>query len=156
VTTVKADLARILEPRAPRPDLRLEAVRRLTSAGIHAGVNCAPVLPGITDAPRDLENVVRAAAQAGAHFVNVQSLFLKPCAAKVFLPFLKEKFPDLVAAYEKRYSGSAFVSEAYQKRIAALVGKYRMKYGIVGDGWRERPPQSDYQHLSDPQMGLFT
>src|SRR5213083_2975377 len=50
-TTVNADLARILEPRAPRPDLRLEAVRQLNLAGVDAGVICAPVLPEITDRP---------------------------------------------------------------------------------------------------------
>src|SRR5205809_231890 len=66
VTTIDADLARILEPRAPRPDLRLGALRELRAAGIRAGVICAPVLPGITDAPRQLEAVVRAAAEAGA------------------------------------------------------------------------------------------
>src|SRR4029077_13236866 len=49
ITTVKTDLARILEPRAPRPDLRLEAVRQLNLAGVAAGVICAPVLPGISD-----------------------------------------------------------------------------------------------------------
>src|SRR5262245_40898072 len=62
VTTADAELARILEPRAPRPDLRLEALHKLREAGIRAGVICAPVLPGITDAPRQLEAVVRAAA----------------------------------------------------------------------------------------------
>src|SRR6266536_3734352 len=66
VTTVDPDLARILEPRAPRPDLRLEALRKLRHAGIRAGVICAPVLPGITDSPRQLEAVVRAAAAAKA------------------------------------------------------------------------------------------
>ena len=65
VTTLDADLARILEPRAPRPDLRMEAVRKLNDAGIPTGVSCAPVLPGITDAARNLEAVVRATAEAG-------------------------------------------------------------------------------------------
>ena len=53
VTTVDAELARKLEPRAPRPDLRLEAVRQLNLAGVDAGVICAPVLPEITDRPHD-------------------------------------------------------------------------------------------------------
>ena len=57
ITTLKTDLARILEPRAPRPDLRLDAVRQLNQAGVHAGVICAPVVPGITDSPRDLEDL---------------------------------------------------------------------------------------------------
>src|SRR5262249_2787780 len=86
-TTADADLARILEPRAPRPDLRLEALRKLRDAGIRAGVICAPVLPGITDAPCLLEAVVKAAAQAGATYIYANSLFLKPCSAAVFLPF---------------------------------------------------------------------
>src|SRR5213593_3927289 len=68
VTTVNTDLARILEPRAPRPDLRLEAVRELNLAGVHAGVICAPVLPEITDRPRDLEALVKAASNAGAKY----------------------------------------------------------------------------------------
>ena len=59
ITTLKVGLARILEPRAPRPDLRLEAMRQLNQVGINAGVICAPVLPGITDSPRDLEALVR-------------------------------------------------------------------------------------------------
>ena len=65
ITTLDADLARILEPRAPRPDLRMETVRKLNLEGVNAGVICAPVVPGITDAPRDLEALVRATAKAG-------------------------------------------------------------------------------------------
>src|SRR5271169_5358100 len=61
VTTLSTKLARILEPRAPRPDLRLEAVRQLNAAGVNAGVICAPVLPGITDSPAALDGLVRAA-----------------------------------------------------------------------------------------------
>jgi DNA repair photolyase len=93
---VDDELARILEPRAPRPDLRLECLRKLRDAGIRAGVICAPVLPGITDAPRQLEAVVKAAAQSKASHIYANPLFLKPCSAAVFLPFLKEHFPNLV------------------------------------------------------------
>src|SRR5213595_1402596 len=64
ITTLNVDLARILEPRAPRPDLRMEAVLRLNQVGINAGVSCSPVIPEITDSPRDLEAVVRATAEA--------------------------------------------------------------------------------------------
>src|SRR5579871_4574934 len=51
ITTLDADLARILEPRAPRPDLRMDAVRTLRQAGVRVGVSCSPVVPGITDSP---------------------------------------------------------------------------------------------------------
>src|SRR5437899_804202 len=107
VTTVDTDLARLLEPRAPRPDLRLETVRQLNLAGVEAGVICAPVLPEITDRPRDLEALVKAASEAGARYIHANALFLKPCSAAVFLPFLEEHFPTLVELYRKRYTGRA-------------------------------------------------
>src|SRR4051794_1348729 len=89
ITTLNTELARKLEPRAPRPDLRLEAVRKLNESGVRAAVICAPVLPGITDSAGDLEALVAAAAQAGAKYVYANPLFLKDCAAKMFMPFLE-------------------------------------------------------------------
>jgi DNA repair photolyase len=140
VTTTDAELARILEPRAPRPDLRLQALRKLRDAGIRAGVNCAPVLPGITDTPKQLESVVRAAAEAKASHIHANSLFLKPCSAAVFLPFLKENFPNLVPDYERRFQDRAFLPMAYRKRISELFGRLRAKYGIRNDsGWVREP-----------------
>lgn len=154
VTTTRNELARILEPRAPRPDLRLMAVQKLTEAGIHAGINCAPVLPGITDAPADLERVVKAAAEAGARFVHVNPLFLKPCSEKVFMPFLEEKFPQLVAAYRERYANRAYLPAGYHKRMGELAQKLREKYKIgLPD---RRPPVSDRLRAELPdQMALF-
>src|SRR5262249_58184078 len=78
ITTLDIHLARILEPRAPRPDLRLDTVRKLNEAGVDAGVICAPVLPEITDKPTDLENLVRSTAHAGGKYIYANSLFLKP------------------------------------------------------------------------------
>jgi len=156
VTTLKTRLARMLEPRAPRPDLRLKAVEQLARGGVRVGVNCAPVLPELTDSPADLENVVRAAAQAGAKFVWANSLFLKPCSAKVFLPFLQEHFPRLVPLYEKRYSRRAFVSPAYNRRITDLVAKFRAKYGIASeDSRRETSARLPASLNRGAQMGLF-
>jgi DNA repair photolyase len=152
VTTTDAELARILEPRAPRPDLRLEALRNLREAGIRAGVICAPVLPGITDAPRQLEAVVKAAAEAKAVHIYANPLFLKPCSAAVFLPFLKEHFPQLVGDYEKRFKDRAFLPSAYRKRISGLVANLRAKYGIGNDSrWRWESPIIE----KEQQMTLF-
>jgi DNA repair photolyase len=155
VTTLDVDLARILEPRAPRPDLRFQAVERLARAGIRVGVNCAPVLPGITDSPASLEGVVRASAEAGAGFVFAQSLFLKDCSAKVFLPFLREKLPKFVANYEERYSSRAFVSAGYAKRIAELVYRYELKYGIRSGTSRDSEREFRVGPQSDEQLKLF-
>jgi DNA repair photolyase len=151
VTTTDVDLARILEPRAPRPDLRLEALSKLRTAGIRAGVICAPVLPGITDSPRQLDEVVRAAAKAKAGHVHCNPLFLKPCSAAVFLPFLKEHFPHLVPDYEKRFADRAFLPAAYRKRISEMFAKLRAKHGIRRDsGWTWTPPAE-----SSMQLNLF-
>jgi DNA repair photolyase len=133
ITTLKADLARILEPRAPRPDLRLEAMQKLNQAGVAAGVICAPVLPGITDSPRELEALVRATAKAGGKYVSANSLFLKPCSAAVFLPFLEKEFPQLVESYQKRYKDRAFLPESYRKPLSQLMKRLRQKYGIPSD-----------------------
>jgi DNA repair photolyase len=151
VTTVDAELARILEPRAPRPDLRLEGLKKLREAGIRAGVICAPVLPGITDGPRQLEAVVKAAADGKAGHVYANPLFLKPCSAAVFLPFLKEHFPNLVSEYDRRFKDKAFLSTAYRKRISELLGKLRAKYGIRSESrWEEHKPVQ-----KDEQLNLF-
>ncbi len=130
ITTTDMNLARILEPRAPRPDLRFSAVEKLSAAGISTSVNCAPILPGITDSPKDLESVVRAAAAAGARSVAAIPLFLKPCSAKIFMPFLQEHFPHLAALYKARFADRAFLPQDYGKRISALVSKLCRKHGI--------------------------
>lgn len=130
ITTLDAELARILEPRAPRPDLRMDAVRQLNLAGVSTGVNCAPILPAITDARENLETLVAAAAAAKAAGVFSNTLFLKPCSAAVFLPFLDEQFPHLAATYRKRYEGRAFLPAAYTKRISELMSALKKKYGL--------------------------
>jgi DNA repair photolyase len=147
ITTLNVELARILEPRAPRPDLRMAAVREISTAGINVGVSCSPVLPGITDSPADLEALVREAAAAGARHIFANPLFLKPCSAAVFLPFLEQQFPQLVESYRQRYRDRSFLPASYSKRITQLVSRLRQKYGIkradprqekVADKWPVR------------------
>jgi DNA repair photolyase len=151
VTTVDAELARKLEPRAPRPDLRLEAVRQLNLAGVDAGVICAPVLPEITDRPRDLEALVKAASEAGAKFIFANPLFLKPCSAAVFLPFLEEHFPGLVPFYRTRYADRSFLPKGYGERLSQLVAALRQKYGMGSEHARS----SRRVHMEVAQMELF-
>jgi DNA repair photolyase len=151
VTTVDAELARKLEPRAPRPDLRLEAVRQLNLAGVDAGVICAPVLPEITDRPRDLEALVKAASEAGAKFIFANPLFLKPCSAAMFLPFLEEHFPGLVPFYRTRYADRSFLPKGYGQRLSQLVAALRQKYGMGSEHARSRRRM----HMEVAQMELF-
>jgi len=139
ITTLDADLARILEPRAPRPDLRLAASRSLAEAGLRVGISCSPVVPGITDAPADLEALIRAAAESGADYVFANPLFLKPCSAAVFLPFLAQNFPHLVETYRQRYQDRAFLPPAYAKRLLELIERLREKYRLTRAHRRNRP-----------------
>jgi len=153
VTTLDADLARILEPRAPRPDLRMDVVRQLNAGGIRCGVSCSPVIPGITDSPRDLEAVVRATAQAGGKFIFANPLFLKPCSAAVFMPFLEKEFPKLAPTYKQRYGTRAYLPKGYGERISQLITKLREKYGMLRR-------QSRREHYQPPallcgQLSLF-
>jgi DNA repair photolyase len=154
VTTVDVELARKLEPRAPRPDLRLEAVRQLNLAGVDAGVICAPVLPEITDRPRDLDALVKAASDAGAKYVFANPLFLKPCSAAVFLPFLAERFPALVDSYKKRYENGAFLPKAYGERLSLQMTRLREKYGISSTYARRRQRVHAGED-ADQQLALF-
>jgi DNA repair photolyase len=130
VTTLNVELARILEPRAPRPDLRIDAVRQLSEAGIDVGISCSPVLPGITDSPADLEAVVSAASEAGARHIFGGPLFLKPCSAAIFLPFVEQNFPHLVETYRERYHDRSFLPASYARHISQLMAQLRRKYGI--------------------------
>jgi DNA repair photolyase len=138
ITTTDVELARKLEPRAPRPDLRLDSLRQLRVAGIPAGVICAPVLPGITDSRANLDAVVKAAKEAGAAYIYANPLFLKPCSMKVFMPFLEQEFPHLVQAYKNRYGKEAYVSASYRKQISSLIEALCRKHGMPDRQERQR------------------
>jgi len=130
ITTHDSNLARILEPRAPRPDLRFRTVRRLRKAALRTGVMCSPLMPGITDNVHALDTMARKARDADASFFYANPLFLKPCSKGIFLAFVHEHFPQLDASYAKRYEESAFVSQAYQRRIGELVAAVTRKYEL--------------------------
>jgi DNA repair photolyase len=157
VTTLDVNLARILEPRAPRPDLRLDAVRTLAEAGLRVGISCSPVVPGITDSPGDLEALIRAAADSGADYVFANPLFLKPCSAAIFLPFLEQSFPHLVDNYRQRYQDRAFLPPAYGKRLSQLVARLREKYKLTRAHRQERSAFATKWPVQalDEQLSLF-
>jgi len=151
ITTLNRDLARLIEPLAPRPDLRVNALRKLTAAGIRTTVNCAPILPLINDGEPSLDAVAQAAAGAGAKAIGGSVLFLKPCAKAVFMPFLEEHFPALVRRYAKRYGHAAYLRGAYPRIIQERLQRIRKRYGL---DQREAPPEPELWPL-DPQLTLF-
>jgi DNA repair photolyase len=130
ITTPDAKLARMLEPRAPRPDLRFQAVKRLREAGIVAGVFGSPLLPGITDNQEALDGLARRASAAGASFFAAHPLFLKPCSRPTYLSFVREHFPSLQADYAKRFANADFASRSYSAKLAKMVGLACRRYGL--------------------------
>ncbi|MBI3934787.1 MAG: radical SAM protein [Acidobacteria bacterium] len=139
ITTLDPELARALEPRAPRPDLRLVAARTLAQAGIPVAILAMPVLPGITDSPEDLEAIARAAAEAGASTFAVSILFLMPSAQKAFFPFLDQQFPHLTARYRHLYKRGAYLRGHIEERTQSLARRLRQKY-FPAHSHRNSPP----------------
>jgi len=149
ITTVRAPLARTLEPRAPRPDLRLGAVRELRDAGIAAGVLAMPIVPGITDAAEDLDALAKAARDVGAQWFAGNVLYLRSTALKHFMDFVGGQFPKLARQYEDWYVRGGSAPETYRKEISALVEGLREKYGLGA-----RPQNPSAKSWKSPQLQL--
>ena len=130
ITTDDAELARLLEPRAPRPDLRLRTVSRLRAAGLTAGVLCSPLLPGITDNAESIDRMAQRARQADASFFAAQPLFLKSCSRPTYLSFVREHFPALVPLYQERFQRADFADGPYKTLLASMVGNACRRHGL--------------------------
>ena len=151
ITTLRTQLARLLEPRAPRPDLRLAAVRRLRDEGISTGVFAMPILPWLTDREEDLDALAGGARQADAEWLGARVLYLMPDAWRTFLQFLERRFPRLVARYRGWYGNGADAPESYRKEMTARVERIRKKYGLNA---RPTSPAQGPAVWQSPQMQL--
>jgi DNA repair photolyase len=106
IGTLDEEVWRRSEPGTPHPRARMAAVKQLVAAGIPCGILMAPILPGISDSPAQLREVVRAAADAGASHLTPLTLHLRPGVKEEFLPWLEEAYPELIPAYRRLYRGS--------------------------------------------------
>ena len=131
VTTPDARLARLLEPRAPRPDLRLAAVEQLRASGINTGVLCSPLLPGITDSEEQIDTMARLVHAANASFFAAEPLFLKPCSRPTFLSFVREHFPKLETDYAGLFAVNEFADRSYRDQLQSAVAQSCRRYGIA-------------------------
>lgn len=150
ITTLDVSLARMLEPRAPRPDLRLKAVRRLAESGIPVGVFPNPIMPLITDQEQRLDRLAKAARDHGATYFGGGLLFLMPCSRKVFFPFLEQHFPHLLRRYQERYESAAYLKGPYKEIIRDRIAAIREKYGL-----KSGPPSRQNAAAEDLQGWLF-
>ncbi|PLS75170.1 MAG: radical SAM protein [Actinobacteria bacterium] len=120
IGTLDEPVWKATEPGTPHPMRRVEAVAKLNEAGIPCGVLVAPVLPGMSDAPEQLEAVVNACVEAGATNVSAIALHLRPGVRQHFLDWLASNRPDLVGDYEQRFR-RAYQPAKDQDALAVLV-----------------------------------
>jgi len=139
LTTVDAAIIRRLEARSPMPAARLRALRKLTAAGVNAGLIVAPVLPGITDDVPHLEALFQAAREAGARFVHAGPLRLYPAVRDRFLPVLDAHFPQLSERYRRAYARASGAPRPYAAALSRRVRRLQRRFGFPeNEGMRDR------------------
>jgi DNA repair photolyase len=121
IPTQDNDAWRRSEPGTPHPRKRIEAVAKLNDSGIPCGVMIAPILPGITDAPEQIAEAVRAAVDSGATFVTPILLHLRPVVREEYMRWLSGEYPGLVRRYEEMYALNAYGPPADRKALAHHV-----------------------------------
>jgi DNA repair photolyase len=135
IPTLDEKAWRATEPHTPSPRARLEAVAELNRAGIPTGVLIAPLMPGINDAPHQIEPLLELAAQAGATSVAGSALHLRGEVRTVFMDWLRAQRPDLVERYEELYRRRAYAPREERRRLARMV----RRGGAPGAFWRRGP-----------------
>jgi DNA repair photolyase len=131
IPTLDDDVWRRTEPGTSHPRQRLAAISRLVAAGIKAGVGMAPILPGLSDRPEQLEAVVRAARQAGAVSLWANLLYLRPGTREHFMEGLARHWPELVPQYLDEYRRGAYLPEERTYPLQRTVAELRSKHGIA-------------------------
>ncbi len=131
IPTLDERVWRTTEPGTPPPRQRLRALRALVEAGVKAGVGMAPILPGVSDRPEQLEAVVRAAREAGATHLWVQLLYLKPGTREHFLERLARDWPEQAELYGRLYAGRAYLRPPEADPIRERIESLRQAHGIA-------------------------
>jgi DNA repair photolyase len=149
IPTLDDEVWRKTEPGTAHPRQRLRAVQELVDAGIKVGVGMAPILPGISDRPEQLREVVKAAREAGATGVWTNLLFLRPGTREHFLEQLAQDWPEQLDHYLDLYQGRAYLQSAETKPLRQQVAALAREYGVRD---RRRNPLDGTQH--DEQLAL--
>jgi DNA repair photolyase len=136
IPTLDEKAWRATEPHTPSPRARLEAVAELNRAGIPTGVLIAPLMPGINDAPHQVEPLLEQALAAGATNIAGVALHLRGDVRRVFMDWMRSQRPDLVPRYEELYRRGAYAPRKERDRLARMV----RRGGKPGAFWRTRPP----------------
>jgi DNA repair photolyase len=148
IPTLDEDVWRKTEPSTAHPRQRLKAVTKLVDAGIKTGVGMAPILPGISDRPDQLREVVKAAREAGATGVWTNLLFLRPGTREHFLEHLAEDWPELVPRYRELYASRAYLGAAEVKPVKRRVSALARELGVADRRVRPIEPEAEPEQLA--------
>jgi DNA repair photolyase len=129
--SLHAGLLRKLEPWAPPPAVRVEVLRRLAAAGLDAGLSLAPILPALTDADSEIDELLARSAAVGVRRLTYNILWLRSPTREKYLRFLAQEFPRYLEAYERAYAGRVYLGGRYRERIVERVERLRKKHGLV-------------------------
>jgi DNA repair photolyase len=128
IPTLDVDIWRKTEPGTAPPHQRLRALKELVDAGVNVGVGMAPILPGLTDKPELMEDVVRAARAAGATGVWANLLYLKPGTKEHYLRALERDWPELLPEYARLYGSKAYLDASeVRAEVRALANKHGIR-----------------------------
>jgi DNA repair photolyase len=122
IPTLDEKAWRATEPHTPHPKARLEAVAELNRAGIPTGILIAPLMPGINDAPEQVQRIVELATEAGAVHIGGNTLFLRGSVREIFFDWLREHRPDLLDRYERLYARRAYLPADERRSIEVAAG----------------------------------
>jgi DNA repair photolyase len=148
IPTLDEEVWRRTEPGTAHPRQRLRALKALVDAGVKASVGMAPILPGISDRPEQIEEVVRAAREAGACGVWSNLLFLRPGTREHFLESLARDYPEQLDRYERLYARRAYLGAEHAKPIRAQVVELAKRHGVRDRRRNPIVPEPDPEQLA--------
>jgi DNA repair photolyase len=148
IPTIDVEVWRRTEPGTAPPHQRLRALKELVDAGIKTGVGMAPILPGLSDKPEMLADVVRAARAAGATGVWAKLLYLKPGTREHFLAALERDWPELLPEYERLYGKRAYLPAENTKPVTEQVRELARAHGVRDRRRVRLEPPDDPEQLT--------
>jgi len=146
-----AELVRRLDPWAPAPAVRIEMLRRLREAGLHAGLGLSPILPALTDDEPSIDRLLGEVAAVGVRSMFMNILFLRSPTREKYLRWLESEHPRYLEAYRRAYAGRVYLNGPYADRLREMVGRLKRKHGFHDRDGDDRGPAPAAE-----QLGLWT
>lgn len=153
IGSVDERLWRDVEPGTPSPLRRLEVVRRFADSGVGCSVLMAPILPGLSDSPEQVDETVAALAEAGASSVTPLMLHLRSGAREWYREWLQREHPELVPLYARLYRNGAYLPKSYQREVLDLVAEAKQRHGLTERERRFREVAAEQDSAEESDHG---